>query len=185
MEIPTHEELLKQKVKEIYSQKRGFIYVYANQSPINIADISSSDELWAKLIEGAIWIDEPAKQSQLKKFTFALSIVPAIETETKGIPMIAYGWRGATASAQISPILSKVFQETELRNVNGVVSVNPATAKQFGLSKEEPATLSTKNGSMKVRVKIDSTVRPGTIEASIAPLPNGIETPAHPNGIIF
>jgi anaerobic selenocysteine-containing dehydrogenase len=75
-----------------------------------------------------------------------------------------------------------VFQETELRSVNGIVSVNPITAQQLGLTKEEPAMLSTTKGSMAVRVKIEPTVRPGVIEASIGPLPNGIETPLNPTG---
>jgi anaerobic selenocysteine-containing dehydrogenase len=181
-EIPTIEELLKQKVEAIHSQKRGSIFVYANHSFVNVKDISSPVELWTKLTEGAVWIDESSKQTSPNKFTFNLAPVLTKESKSEGIPLIAYGWRGATSSAQISPILSKVFQETELRNVNGVVSINPTTAQQLGMMQKEHATLTTKNGSMKVIVKIESTVRPGIIEASIAPLLNGIETPLHPNG---
>ncbi|HAP36039.1 MAG TPA: hypothetical protein DCQ28_08895 [Bacteroidetes bacterium] len=182
IEIPSIEELLKQKVEAIHSQKRGSIYVYSDQSSVSVRDISSADELWTRLNEGAVWIDESSNQTPPKKITFALNPELSHENKTDCFPLVAYGWRCATSTAQISPILSKVFQETELRNVNGVVSINPTTAQQLGIMHKDQATLSTKNGTMKVLVKVESTVRPGIIEASIAPLLNGIETPLHPSG---
>ncbi|MFA6455306.1 MAG: molybdopterin-dependent oxidoreductase [Bacteroidota bacterium] len=184
LEIPTQEALLKQKSAALFSQKRGSLHIPSDNSILPIRDLSSADDLWTKLTEGAVWIDELLKQTSVKSFTIGLAAVevPNPKQGTNELPMIAYGWRGATSTAQISPIMSKVFQETELRAVNGTVSVNPTTALQYGLSKEEPADLSTINGTMKVRVKVDPTVRPGVIEASIAPLPNGIETPKHPAG---
>lgn len=182
IEIPPIEDLIKQKCEAIHSQKRGSIYVYSDQSSVNVSDISSVDELWTKLKEGAVWIDEPSKQTTPKKITFALTSGLSQENKSDNFQLVAYGWRGATSTAQVSPILSKVFQETELRNVNGVVSINPTTAQQLGIMHKDQATLSTKNGAMKVLVKVESTVRPGVIEASIAPLLNGIETPMHPSG---
>ncbi|MFA5832928.1 MAG: molybdopterin-dependent oxidoreductase [Bacteroidota bacterium] len=181
-DIPTHEELLKQKVNEIYSQKRGSLFIYADQSVVKISELSSADEIWTKLIEGAVWLDEPMKQTLPHSFTLGLATNQSYKNESDGIQLLAYGWRGATSTAQISPILSKVFQETELRNTNGIVSVNPATAHQLGFAKNESATLTTINGSLNVRIKIESTVRPGIIEASIGPLLNGKETPQHPTG---
>lgn len=177
--IPAQEELLKQKVEKIHKANRGTIFTYADQRIINISEILSADELWTKFIEGAIWIDQPSKQTTVKRITFALAPVLPNEEKNSGMPMIAHGWRGATSTSQISPILSKVFQETELRNNNGTVSVNPTTAEQLALTKDDKAILSTKNGSMKVRVKIDNSIRQGIIEVSIAPHQNGIETPTN------
>jgi anaerobic selenocysteine-containing dehydrogenase len=182
LEIPTLEDLIKQKVDAIHSEKRGTLFVYADQSTINITDISSADELRTKFNEGAAWVDEPTKQIPIKKIVFGFSPVDPVKAVTNELQLVAYGWRGATSTAQVSPILSKVFQETELRNVNGIVSVNPTTGLMLGLSKDNQAILSTKNGSMQVSVKFETSVRPGIIEASIAPLPNGAETPLHPNG---
>lgn len=161
-----------------YGKLRRFLF----PSTYDLVKRKDFREFWTKLMEGAVWIDEPTRQTKIGTFTFGLTNVPDKQIPSEGIQLIAYGWRGATSTAQVSPILSKVFQETELRNVNGIVSLNPTTARQLGLSKGEPATLSTKNGSMNVRIKIESTVRPGTAEASIAPLPNGIETPLNPAG---
>ncbi|MBI2429821.1 MAG: molybdopterin-dependent oxidoreductase [Ignavibacteriales bacterium] len=182
LEIPAFKEILMQKVRAIHSQKRGTVFSYTDQSSTNVSDISSSDDLWIKLTEGAIWIDGTSKQFHPVKLTFALSTNSIRQNVDQGLQLIAYGWKGATSFAQVSPIMSKVFQESELRDVNGTVTINPKTAHQFGLSKDELATLSTKNGSLEVRARISTSVRPGIIEASIGPLPNGIETPAHPAG---
>jgi anaerobic selenocysteine-containing dehydrogenase len=182
LQIPSNEGVLKQKVESIHSAKRGSIYIYSTQNSVMVNELSSPDDLWSKLTEGAIWIDEEEKQKHSNKFSLKLFPSLPITSNEKGIPLIAYGWRGATTTSQISPILSKVFQETELRNVNGIVSVNPSTALQLGVKTGETVSLSTNNGSMNVRVKIAATVRPGIIEASIAPLPNGIETPSNPSG---
>ncbi|MFA6467438.1 MAG: molybdopterin-dependent oxidoreductase [Bacteroidota bacterium] len=181
LEIPPMEELIKQKSAALYSHKRGTLHIASDNSTLQVREIATADDFWTKLTEGAVWIDEKTQQHSQRSYTIGLSAVN-VPVQGMELPMIAYGWRGATASAQVSPILSKVFQETELRAINGTVSINPTTAIQYGLSKDDEAELSTVNGTMKVHVKIDPTIRPGVIEASIAPLLNGIETPAHPAG---
>lgn len=181
-EIPTQEELIQQKVEAIHSQKRGSVYVYSDQSSIKVRDLSTTDELYTKLTEGALWIDDELQQKQIKSFSINLLSSAPLISNSVGMPMIAHGWRGTTSVSQMSPILSKVFQETELRDCNGIVSVNPTTARNLGFEKNESASLTTNNGSMKVRIKYDPSVCPDVIEASIGPLPNGIETPMNPVG---
>jgi anaerobic selenocysteine-containing dehydrogenase len=182
LDIPSHEEILKSKVQAMHSQKRGSLFVYSNQHSIPVSDIASPEELWIKLLEGGMWIDEPLRQTQQRKFTMQISSDQPAMTKTSDLQMIPYGWKGATSTAQISPILSKVFQETELRENNGTVRINPVTAHQLGLTANGVATLSTKNGSTMVRVKISNSVRPDIVEAAVAPLPNGVETPSQPAG---
>lgn len=182
LDIPASEDVLKRKVDAIYMQKRGAVFSYTDQSSTNVSDMASSDELLNMLIQGAIWIDGPSKQFHPSKFTFAISPNHIQQNGEQGLQVVACGWKGATSFAQISPVLSKVFQESDLRDVNGTVTINPETAHQLGLLKDDMATLSTKKGSQEVRVRISTAVRPGIIEASIGPLPNSTETPAHPAG---
>ncbi len=177
--IPTYEELLKAKTESIHSKKSGTVFSYSDQRTINVADIPTTGELWNILTTGAQWMDVKTRQTMPKKFTFALKTATEPAKEIAELTMIVHGWRGTTSASQMSPILSKVFQETELRSVNGIVSINPLTAQQLGLSQEEPATISTSNGPMKVRIKIDSAIRQGVIEASVGPQPNGSQTPLH------
>jgi len=193
MKIPTQEELLKQKVEAIYSGKRGSVFSFADGSTTAMKDFSSTNDLWTKFIEGVVWIDEPIKQNFSEQFTFGLNLKKVQMDSTfrqkeggqaklDSILLIPYGWRGTVSSALMSPVMSKVFQEMELRDVNGVVSINPAMAKALGISTERPAILKTNNGTISVQVKISNAVQPGIIEASIGPLPNGVQTLAHFNG---
>ena len=182
LEIPTHEELLKQKAEAIHSSKRGIVHSFADGARTEIKDISSPGDLWMKFTEGAVWIDDTVKQNAMKQFTFSLNAKMEITSKVNSILLVPYGWRGTVSAALMSPVMSKVFQEMELRDVNGVVSVNPATARELGLSTEKSATLKTEKGSMTVQVKINNAVRPGIIEASVGPLPNGVQTPVHFNG---
>lgn len=182
VEIPTLEELIKQKVHTIHSQKRGNVFIYSDQSSVKVSELSSADELYSKLSEGALWIDDETQQKHFNSFSIKISSPATINSKNDGIQLIAHGWRGTTSVSQMSPILSKVFQETELRDCNGVVSINPSTARSLGFQRNESALLTTKNGSLKVRLKLDPSVRPEVIEASIGPLPNGIETPMKPSG---
>ncbi len=181
-DIPDHDEMLKQKVKAIHSQKRGTLFFYSDGRSEQVNDVPSEDDLWMKLSEGARWTDEQKLQSTPTTFTFGAVSGNFPERGAEGFPLIVHGWRGAVSTSQISPILSKVFQETELRHVNGIVMVHPATADHCGISNDESAQLTTKNGTMNVTVKISPSVRPGVIEASIGPLPNGIESPLRPSG---
>jgi len=182
LEIPTEEELLKNKVAQIHSGQRGILFTYSDGSSTSIRELSSADDLWTALTTGAIWIDDEIHQLPPRSVTMALSAEQPKDSKEEPLQMIASGWRGAVCASQISPILSKVFQETELRHVNGIVSINPETASQLGVTNDSPMTLSTKNGSAAVNVKIDTTVRPGIVDAAIGPNLNGTETPAHPVG---
>lgn len=179
--MPTYDELLREKVETIYKQQRGSLAVYPGNATKKMSDIGSSDELMTTLMEGAQWIDEPVQQTPVQSIQFGVSDTPHHDP-ISGIPLLAYGWRGAISSSQISPILSKVFQETELRKGNGVIEMNPSTARDFGLSNAGPAVLTTSQGSMNITVHYDAAIRPGVIELPIAPQPNGCETPSHPLG---
>lgn len=181
MEIPIQEELLKKKVEAIHSQQRGVIFSYVDQSSTPMKEVSSANDFWTKLTEGAIWIDEPARQSQPNRFTLGISPNNK-DAASVGLLLIPYGWKGATSYSQVSPILSKVFQESELRDINGTVTINPDTALHLGITKDDIATLSTNAGEQQVRVKVSKSIRPGIIEASVAPLSNDAETPAYPAG---
>jgi len=70
-------------------------------------------------------------------------------------------------------VMSKVFQESDLRMNGGTVLLNPKTALLFGLKNEDRASVRTKNGLLIARVLCDPTVKPGLLHAAVGPLPNG------------
>lgn len=180
--IPSQEESLKQRSAAIHSSQRGSLFVYADGSMTPVKDLSTPDDLWSALMNGALWIDEMVQQKQHRSFTVGVQPTVLPPEGTQELKLTAHGWRGTTSSAQMPPIMSKLFQESDLRNLNGTVSINPATASSRGLTKDDHAVVSTLNGRMTVRVRIDPSIPPSMVLASIGPLANGKETPLHPAG---
>ncbi len=180
--IPTQEGSLRQRAETIHFAKRGSLFIYADQQTKSVSDYSTPDDLYNELLKGALWMDEPGKQIPVRSMTLSINLSPFFAEQQGGLKLIAYGWRGTTSSSQMSPIMSKLFQESDLRSSNGSVSIHPETAATLGLKKHEYATLSTKNGMMTVKITIDPTVHPNVIKASVGPLPNGAETPLNPAG---
>jgi len=70
-------------------------------------------------------------------------------------------------------MMSKLYQESNLRENAGTIRMNPKTAAEKGIGRPAGVLLRTQQGSMKVSVKLSQTVRPGVIEASAGPGPNG------------
>jgi anaerobic selenocysteine-containing dehydrogenase len=182
IDIPDPEEIVKEKIAAIYKKKTGTLYSYSDTTAYSLHDISSESDLHAKLIDGGEWIGEPVAQRSSMRCTIGLSGIPQSAQSPAPLQLTPFGWRGTTSAAQISPILSKLFQESELRDNNGTVAINPRTATELEITSEKPALLSTAEGSMKVKVRISTSVRPGSIEASVGPIENDRQTPAHPAG---
>lgn len=174
------ETALKETVRLLHEQKRGTVTSYADNSSQAVTEIATADDLWNTLAAGGIWIGESRKQSAMRPVTLSLH-GPYSMTRSEGLVMLASGCYGSFHAAQLSPVMSKMFQETELRPVNGMVALSPVTAQQYGLMHDGHAVLTTSAGSQKVQIKISPAVRPGILEAAIGPSQNGVETPEHPS----
>jgi anaerobic selenocysteine-containing dehydrogenase len=182
MTVPTMLDLVKTKAAAIYKQRKGKVLTYADLSTKTVTDFADEESFWTELKDGAVWYGNPINTAGPKTFTAGLRSSQLTTQPIEGLQLVPFGWRGATSATQISPILSKIFQETELRADNGTILVNPVTAKEYGLTPEFPVTLSTPAGSMTVSVKIAASVRPGVIEAAVGPIRNGIQSSQHPSG---
>ncbi|MDD8017410.1 MAG: molybdopterin-dependent oxidoreductase [Bacteroidota bacterium] len=173
----TFEELLKEKVSAIYSSRRGLIFTFSDGQSKRTTEIQSADDLWKTFTEGATWVDDPIPQHTLVKFSLNTNYShKAFDVgQAESLILVPYGWRGTVTTSQISPIMSKVFQESELRSFAGTVSINPMTASKLNLQESDTAFLKTEKGEMNVRIKIDNAVRPGLIEAAVGPNLNGVD----------
>lgn len=178
--IPTPEEEMKRTVAGIHSRQRGTLYSYSAARSTPVSELGSADELWTALQSGAIWMDATLPQRKSQKATLGVHDLPQNVPTPTTLMLMATGWRGGISAAQVSPVLSKVFQESDLRPVNGVVLMHPSTAEAQSLADGATASLSTVRGTMDVLIRTDRSIRPGIVEGSIAPAPNGAETPLHP-----
>jgi formylmethanofuran dehydrogenase subunit D len=90
--------------------------------------------------------------------------------------LVPTGWRAAIDQGALSPLMSKVFQESDLRDMAGRVFLNPSTAASVGVTSGGRALLKTSAGSATVTVVETETVMPGVISGVVGPLPNGVTT---------
>lgn len=172
------EELLRDKAKKIYELRRGNIFNPAENSLHSITEITSADDLWEKLLHGAVWIDEEQRGKTSFRYNFSkVRLLNFLQYENNNnvtnLKLIPVGLRGSISNASMSPIISKLYQEAELRPLSNTVLLNPRTADGLNIHSNERAILETKNGTMQVLVKTDATVQPNCLLVSIAPSANG------------
>ncbi|HEX9655043.1 MAG TPA: molybdopterin-dependent oxidoreductase, partial [bacterium] len=119
------EEFLKRQVAAIHLSGRGKMFVAESSQYSSVADISP-DEMWEQLLAGGCWLDSEMGTKSLPEFSFLRKSGKGLErlTTDRGpietsneypLLLMPYGWRGATANSQISPLLTKLFQESDLR----------------------------------------------------------------------
>jgi len=79
----------------------------------------------------------------------------------------------------ISPLLSKVSQESGLRLGLHQAYVNPATASGSAVATGDTISLTTEHGTMKVQARVDASVMPGVIFVSTSHGSGGSMEQAH------
>lgn len=174
----SREEMLKAKAKTIFALKRGKLFDLSENVEKSISELADSDEFWTKLKSGAVWIDEDSSKQPKMRFDVLkakIFLPPQIESRNNisDLKLIPVGVRGSFSNATVSPILSKVYQESELRPLSNTVMMNPRTAHELQIHSNDFAILETKNGTMNVRIKTDESVQPNCILAAIGPSANG------------
>ena len=77
------------------------------------------------------------------------------------LPLIAI--RERNTSALVSPLMTKIYQESNLRLAPNRVALNPEDARAADLSKGGRAVLQTRAGKCSVEVTVDPAVPPGAV----------------------
>jgi len=161
----TSEELIKKRAEIIFRQKRGTIYSSVSGQATEVKAIVSFDDLWKELVAGGCWMD---KREILKNHSMSDFIKPLSKIDINSwnslkdnvlylIPMMG---SGQYSSERISPIMSKVDQESGLRPYGRQVFLHPSTGKKYECFEGEEVIARTQKGSMKVQVRLDSSIMP-------------------------
>lgn len=155
----TSEQLMRARVARIHESRRGRI------GEKSAADFATADEMWDALLAGTPWIGEPQR---VAKATYARPEIAA-PAALPQFSLVIRTPREITATAAVSPVMSKLYRESSLRRSANVVAVNPRTAKQLGLEDGSMAKLVVNGSALRVRIATDQTVMPGVAEMTIAP----------------
>lgn len=163
-------DLIRQRADAIHEAGRGTVWNYAEGSETAVKEIASADDLWKAFESGARWNDVEAP-ANARPAPYAAPDVAAIErrAEPAGFPLALApcGWRGT--AGPVSPLFSKLYEESHLRAAEGEARINPVTANQCGVADRGSVIVETACGSEMMTAVCDENVMPGVIEAPIEP----------------
>jgi len=180
----TTESCLRRRAHDIWLSRRGILAGPATKASTSVRTLSNEEELWKGFLEGGYWIDDPGEAERVScqslLGTLSLEHIPAPAASGPSLQLVPFGWRNATTTATVVPVMSKLFQESHLRHLGGRVHINPATLAASGLADGMPVTVTTTAGSMTALAVADPTVLPGIIHAAVGPSPNNTASNERP-----
>jgi hypothetical protein len=188
-QVIEHEAALRDKVAGIWASRRGQIRT-PDGSTTNLTSVEGAGSLWTALSEGAVWTLEGAPASAsvraLESDASATDRLAARLSElaaggaTSTIAVVPTTWAPVTSCSRLSPLMTKLYQESGLRPTSEVAAVAPATAHACGVEDGAVAELRAGEQSSKVKVRVSDSLAPGMVQLSAGPDPVGFRSPEPP-----
>ncbi len=180
----SYTDMIKERTAEIYEKKRGWIYIPHNGRLIETADVFTGQQFWSHLNNGGYWIDEPLEQAD--NYSISLfgishdrgSFEKALRQIDKSYPsenttyplaLVPFGWRGVVDSGPVTPLITKLYQETEFRKGTNRALIHPETGGFSRLRDGAQTTIVTDSGELQVRIEFNDSVMPGVVHVALGP----------------
>jgi anaerobic selenocysteine-containing dehydrogenase len=161
--------VLQARAEAIHKTGRGQLFRFASGEVSVVKDVSAED-FWTALNEGACWVDtETAAVKAASATAPPATLEPPKADAAYPVIAVGYGWRAASGEAPVSPLLTKIYQESGLRQASNVAALNPATAKALGLEEGRGVRVESRAGSATLRVALDPGIMPGVVRLSCGP----------------
>lgn len=177
--FPSAEERFRQRARDIHASERGTVFSPEKETPVKVSDLAQAEELWALLAEGGCWIDDPSPVDMANRFSLGRGMqlwrercVTQITNTTPSadkLLLIPMGGRGALDTGSVAPILSKLYQESDLRLQGSRILMHPETAAEQGIVSGDNVILHTEIGQAPVIVETDPSIMPGVIYGIVGP----------------
>jgi hypothetical protein len=155
---------LRDRAAAIHKTGIGSVTTYADGKTTAVKDLTA-DDFWKALNGGACWTGPEERRAPATVET------PQVKGDA-GLPLLV-SVEGLPAGMLISPLMSKVYQESNLRLAPNRVALHPAEARQYGIEDGGRAVLETSRGRVLVAVTVDSSVPPGVVQAGSRSLCGG------------
>lgn len=169
----TSEELMKARVAKIHAAQRGLVTSFADGGATTVAGFASPDELWDALVAGARWSDDRAAAAP-REIALLNDVAPALaklidNQPPAGLTVMPRASRDVTASAVVSPVMTKLYQETTLRPAAATAAINPETARELELKAGSKVKIETAEGRVDATIATDESIMPSVVALSVAP----------------
>lgn len=160
LKLDTYESLRDAKAQAIVAGRRGKLYRFADGEETPLSDL---DSFRTAMVNGAVWVDDPAKAKALH---VDLGAVDWTVREPSGSELVAVavGMRGSMSALPAIPLASKVERETRLQAVPDEVRMNPRTAQALNLKPGDTVSVETEYGETGGKVRCDAATVPGQLE---------------------
>ena len=153
---------LRERADAIHKAGRGTLFTYADGKSTAVKDVKA-DDFWKALQEGGCWMDAVPERTEIPKLALG---PPAADPVVNNFPLAVVM---AEASAPGSPILSKLYQESNLRLAGDRVVLHPAVASECRVEDGGRAILETGCGRLEVRVLVDAGAPQGVVQLAAGP----------------
>ena len=170
----SHEDRLRARVAAIHAEGRGRLFArdgggYAESAP------QDAGAMWDVLAAGGCWLGE-APAVALAIPSPPLPSKAALETWAKpaaaeGLGLVAFAARATAGATPASPLLTKLYQESDLRSGATTAALHPRTAERLGLAHRQPVRVESAAGTVAARLRIDPTLPPGRVALAAGPDP--------------
>ena len=148
---------LRERAGAIHQHALGTVINYASGEEKSLKSLSA-DDFWKIISEGGAWQQPDAA---IAPPPLPSSADATATDSTTGMPLIAIA--EAAAPAMLSPVMTKLYQESNLRLAPNRVALHPEEARAAKLRDGMRAMLETRAGRCAVQVTIDTAVPPGAV----------------------
>ena len=152
-------DTLRERADAIHKSARGTLFTPADGKSQAVKNVTA-DDFWKALNAGGCWIDQPAAKATAARLTFAALAQQPVEEAELPLAIVL-----ARELAPGLPLLSKVYQESNLRLAPGRVALHPAC----GLEDGSRAVFETLLGKCAAGVTLDPGIPPGIVLVSASP----------------
>jgi anaerobic selenocysteine-containing dehydrogenase len=156
---------LRERADAIHKTGKGVVVTYADGKETPVKDLAA-DAFWKSLNAGAAWTWADAAPRPPAAGRSTVHPAEALESAAD-LPLVAIG--GPQTPGLVSPLMTKLYQESNLRLAPNRVALHPDDARAAKLANGAHATLQTLTGKCAVEVTIDPAVPPGAVQVGSSP----------------
>lgn len=155
----TASNALRERADAIHKAGLGTVLTYADAKETPVKELTP-DAFWKALTEGGEWTQKGEKR--MMPAAPGKSTYPTLEPESSiDLPLIAI--REPRNPSLVSPLMTKLYQESNLRLAANRVALHPDDARAANLKNSARAVLHTRIGKCSVEVTVDPAVPPGAV----------------------
>ena len=155
---------LRERAGAIHASRRGMLFTYADGKSTPVKEIKP-DDFWKELNEGACWLGDPAPAGQVGNLRPMVDRPGSEPTVSDALPLTV-ALTETHSAPLVSPLLSKLYQESNLRLGRNCAALHPDSARMAGVEDGARAVLETGLGRCAIQVTLDPSIPPGIVQVA-------------------